>query len=61
MLARLGLQRDRLQPAAKGLQRGQALLDAAPLANTPAAFARQIADEVAKNRRVAKEAHIKLE
>lgn len=36
-------------------------LGAKPVANTPAEFARQIADEVAKNRRVAKEAHIKVE
>lgn len=36
-------------------------LGAAPVANTPAEFAKQIADEVTKNRRVAKEAHIKVE
>jgi len=36
-------------------------LGAEPVANTPADYAKQIADEVAKNKRIAKEANIKID
>ncbi|HEY0295958.1 MAG TPA: tripartite tricarboxylate transporter substrate binding protein [Bordetella sp.] len=36
-------------------------LGAEPVANTPAEYARQIADEVAKNRRIAQQAHIQVD
>jgi tripartite-type tricarboxylate transporter receptor subunit TctC len=36
-------------------------LGAAPVGNSPAAFAKQISDEIAKNKRVAAEAHVKVD
>ena len=36
-------------------------LGAAPVANTPAEFAQQIAAEIAKNKRIAKEANVKID
>ncbi|OZI48069.1 Bug family tripartite tricarboxylate transporter substrate binding protein [Bordetella genomosp. 5] len=36
-------------------------LGAAPVANTPAEFAQQIATEIAKNKRIAKEANVKID
>ncbi|WP_144634874.1 Bug family tripartite tricarboxylate transporter substrate binding protein [Bordetella genomosp. 13] len=36
-------------------------LGAAPVANTPAEYAKQISDEVAKNKRIAKEANVKID
>lgn len=36
-------------------------LGAAPVANAPADFAKQISTEIAKNKRIAKEANIKID
>ncbi|MFQ6685393.1 tripartite tricarboxylate transporter substrate-binding protein, partial [Bordetella pertussis] len=36
-------------------------LGAAPVANTPAEYAKQISEEIAKNKRIAKEANVKID